>query len=313
MKNEWLFAQTYWGLLRKKQLQQKFLSNYIEGEFSHSFDQFSPSLQFKINYYASWGIVAISEVFATLFERPLTEKERLQSTELSILFALADQLIDQEGWKIDSIDQLLTPISSDSPTFQLAYKILLKYKKEDNIWPTLKQAIKAQSSSHEQKYCADIKKVRSLTYDKGSCTMLIYRSLLTEHLSEKEANTINQLGYCLQLADDLLDVFDDTAEEISTTANLVELEKVVAHYREQVRKGQQLFFKTYQSRGKAAKAFRTFQVLFAISEMAIERYDNNSIKTFNGITLSNLKRSHFIIDMEKVSTVLQSLYYCVRQ
>ncbi|MBR9831534.1 hypothetical protein GYB57_05250 [bacterium] len=313
MKNEWLFAKTYWSLFRKKQLQQQFLSNYIKGELSHSFDQFSPSLQFKINYYASWGVVAISEVFATIFNKPLSEKERLQATEMSLLFALADELIDEDDLNLKSISELTTKNTSHSIRYIEAQRLLVKFQDETSIWPTLQEAIKAQIASQAQKKTSDIDQIRSLTFEKGSWTMLLYRQLIEEKLSVQETQTVKLLGYCLQLADDLLDAFDDTAENISTTANLIDLQKVVSHYRTQVNLAKNSFFTTYGRSKNTVKAFRTFQILFAISEMAVDQFTKNGIVSFHQTDFSWLNRSHFIVDMEKRTTVLRSLAYCGKQ
>jgi hypothetical protein len=313
MKNEWLFAKTYWSLFQKKQLQQKFLSNYIEGELSQSFDQFSPSLRFKINYYASWGVVAISEVFATVFNKSLSEKERQQATEMSLLFALADELIDEDNLDLGSISELTEKNASHSIRYTEAQRLLVKFQNESTIWPTLQAAIKAQIASKAQKEITNIEQVRALTFNKGSWTMLLYRQLIDEKLNDQESKTVKQLGYCLQLADDLLDAFDDTSEKIATTANLIDLHRVVSHYRTQVELAKSSFFSTYGKNKTTLEAFRTFQILFAISEMAVDQFSKNGIKSFHQTDLSLLNRSQYIVDMEKGTTVLRSLSYCGKQ
>ena len=226
---------------------------------------------------------------------------------------LADELIDEDDLNLKSISELTTKNTSHSIRYIEAQHLLVKFQDETSIWPTLQEAIKAQIASQAQKKTSDIDQIRSLTFEKGSWTMLLYRQLIEEKLSAQETQTVKLLGYCLQLADDLLDAFDDTAENISTTANLIDLQKVVSHYRTQVNLAKNSFFTTYGRSKNTVKAFRTFQILFAISEMAVDQFTKNGIISFHQTDFSSLNRSLFIVDMEKRTTVLRSLAYCGKQ
>ncbi len=298
-------------LLKRKKRQQRFLLAHFAEELNY-IQKSDDTLHQKLLYYATWGVVSISEVFADLNKRKLSHEERYLASALSILYALADHMVDELKLNNSETIQYIKGKESKEPTIIWAQQLLKELQQQHAITEYLSEAIEAQLASKEQSAVADVKKVRELTFTKGSLTMLLYRQLIDIPKVNKEKEAVLQLGYTLQLADDIIDAYDDTAEQIHTTANAIDLNAVENYFQSQIAASKRRFFDCYGHSAKTRKAFLQFELLFGISHLALKRFHKMQVTHFTPTAISQHPRSKFIIDMEKPTEALRALWMAVR-
>lgn len=295
-------------LLKRKNRQQQFVQENFAAELS-PIQESNNTLHNKLMYYATWGVVSISEVFADLNKRVLSHEERYLASVLSILYALADYMVDELKLSHSATTLYINGKQSEDLLITWAQKLLTELQNKPAIGEHLSKAIDAQLESKEQTASSTIEKVKELTHRKGSLTMFLYRCLIDAPINETEKAVVLQLGYTLQLADDIIDAYDDTADKINTTANATDLLSVENHFQEQINISKKLFLNSYGGSRRVKKAFLQFELLFGISHFAVKRFKKMNIEQFNTVTILQHRRSNFIIDMEKPSDFLKVLFY----
>ncbi len=304
---------TYFDLYKKHRQQSAFIERYFQ-EKSPLFEQgISKKFRFKLKYYALWGVVGINDCFATIRKNPLNSTEKRMTTEMSLFYALQDEWMDNGELNIKTFDDVFDENLSRNPLFKYTQQLIQTFKSNNTIEPLFYAAIQAQVNSIQQTQLSTIDDIRQITYKKGSLTMLLYRYLLENTINDVEADCIKQIGYTLQLADDIIDAYDDSIEKINTTSNVITLNEVDEYFKEQIKKSKTLYFQYYGNSKTTQKAFRVFQIMFAISSMALDQFQKNGVTTFKDLDFEKYQRKDFIMDMENYRFVLKSLRYCVNQ
>jgi hypothetical protein len=309
-KAGWLIS-LFPNLLVKKRQQEQFLRKNYKKEL-HDVQLSSRPLHSKLFYYATWGVVSISEVFAELYRRKLTAAERRCASSLSLLYALADEMVDNINLSQSDTIEFINGKESEDSRIKWAQQLLNELNSNSKMKEQLSVAIDAQLKSSVQTTTSDLNEVRNLTYHKGSQTMFLYRLLMDPPVSNAEKEAVLQLGYTLQLADDIIDAYDDTADKINTTANLTELKEVENYFQSQIETAKKLFFRYYGNSANTRKAFLQFDLLFGISHLALKRFHKKQITHFKQTSILQHPRSTFIIDMEKPSEVLSALWMVLK-
>ena len=304
------YIYSYLDLYKKHRQQSAFVDRYFQKK-SPLFEQgVSKKFRFKLKYYALWGVVGINDCFATIRNKPLSKVEKLATTEMSLFYALQDEWMDNETLKIKKFEDVFDENLSTNMLFRYTQELIQKFTSNPSIEQLFYDAIQAQVNSIQQTHINSIDEIRKITFEKGSHTMLLYRYLLDMPINKNEIDCINQIGYTLQLADDIIDAYDDTVEKINTTANLIPLNEFSAYFQTQIRKSKILFFDCYGDSKTNRKAYRLFQIMFAISLMALDQFEKNGIDKFTTVTIESKHRKDFIMDMENVKFVIKSLKYC---
>lgn len=311
MKKAWWLLSLFPILLKRKKQQQQFVKAHFSAQLS-CIQSTNQQLYNKLLYYSTWGVVSISEVFAHLHHRDLSQSERFNSSALSLLYALADEMVDH--MQLSKAETLAFINGKPSTDFSINWaQELLQHLKDALPAATyLTNAIQAQINSSDQNTEKDINSIRTLTYKKGCATMLLYRLLINSPISDKEQEAVLQLGYNLQLADDIIDAYDDTAETIHTTANTTDLISVAQYFEKQSEISRQLYFDCYGKSGISEKEFLNFELLFGISNLAMKRFTKIGIATFSPSQISKKKRSKFIIDMENPIDAFKALWTTIK-
>ncbi len=298
-------------LLKRKKRQQRFLQKRFAIQLS-PIQASDHALYNKLMYYATWGVVSISEVFADIHKRALSEEERYLASALSLLYALADHLVDELNLDSNKTFLYIQGKESTEPIIIWAQQLLKELQQQSAISDCLSEAIDAQLKSKKQTEHSTIEKVRALTFEKGSLTMLLYRLLIDASTTNTEKEVVIQLGYTLQLADDIIDAYDDTAEQINSTANSTDLKAVEEYFQGQIASSQKLFFDCYGHSANTKKAFLQFELLFGISHLALQRFHKMQVRHFTSTAILQHPRSRFIVDMEKPTEALKALWITVK-
>tara|TARA_R110002049_G_scaffold247413_9_gene421602 strand:+ start:203 stop:1141 length:939 start_codon:yes stop_codon:yes gene_type:complete len=311
MKKAFVLLPLYSVLLKRKKRQQRFLQERFAEELG-LIQKSDDTLYNKLIYYATWGVVSISEVFSDLNKRVLSHEERYLASALSILYALADYMVDELKLSHSETTLYINGKQSEDPVITWAQKLLTELQNKTAIGEYLSKAIDAQLKSKDQTEYSSPEKVRALTFEKGSLTMLLYRLLIDAPINETEKAAVLQLGYTLQLADDIIDVYDDTTDKINTTANVTDLIPVEKYFQSQIKVSKRLFFDYYGHSANTRKAFLQFELLFGISHLALQRFQKIQITHFTPTSILQQTRSKFIVDMEKPFEAFRALWTAIK-
>lgn len=307
MKKAWWLLSLFPTLLKRKQRQQQF----VKAQFAEQLlliRSTNQPLYNKLIYYSTWGIVSISEVFAHLSQRELTKEERFHASALSLLYALADEMVDNMDLSKEETLAFINGKPTTNAIISWAQELLNQLKAVLSDTTYLEGAIQAQLQSSNQNTEGNIENIRRLTFQKGSTTMFLYRIIVASPISDQEKKVVLQLGYTLQLADDIIDAYDDTFESINTTANTIDLNSVKYYFNDQLEIARKLFFDVYGCNSISEKAFLNFELLFGISHLALKRFEKLDLSIFSATKIEKMKRTQFIIDMEKPSNAFYALW-----
>lgn len=158
----------------------------------------------------------------------------------------------------------------------------------------------------------DVETLATLTSEKGSCSVLLFRCLLDWPVSEAEKNALWAFGSLLQRCDDAFDVWFDRQSQTQTLAtfwlNQNKTEELVADYDLAAKTTQNAFKKLPFSPFHRAMAWNTAATIAAIGKVCSLQYVD--LKKKHG-TLPLDNRKLMVTDMGKWKNRLRALWYWV--
>jgi hypothetical protein len=133
---------------------------------------------------------------------------------------LVDDLNDEVNWSFQDIEKALQENQTEDDSIALLKLFLGKLHKPlpEKYSFYLEKLKIAQNQSMQQvhKTPLDFSALLNLTSEKGAYSFLLYRSILQAPVSLKEEKCLAQIGYILQLTNDLFDVYKDVQSGTQT-------------------------------------------------------------------------------------------------
>jgi hypothetical protein len=150
-----------------------------------------------------------------------------------------------------------------------------------------------------------IDELKTITFNKCGNAFLLIRSILPEVLTDQESDAIFQYGGTAQIGDDILDFYDDIANNQFTLANKLELEELTKLFKTEVLKTYESLFKTLYSKKSIYKTLLRISVFLSVFNLGLQRYKKLNIKTTNWEKIRKMERKTFIIDMAKAANIFK--------
>lgn len=201
----WLPLVFYFSPVRKKYANPKYLA----------------TKELKSHFFKN---LLSTYIFIHWFGRFYDKRLSLRNIFNAFYFPLFWTLQDAATENNENYNEQLKEIKSD---------ILLTIVDKNTFETLVGKVLVAQKNSMQQ-LSGDLSmaELACITAEKAGYSFLLFASMVNTQLSEDSKQTLYNFGEVLQLADDALDVYDDSAESITTLANSLSLAQFEAYYHE---------------------------------------------------------------------------------
>lgn len=296
----------------------KKLIKELNGIFSKIGKKLSAEQEKRIEVYTAI-CYCINLWFSTLRGYKPTSKERTNALYGAAFTSLIDELTDSE--KISS-QQFFSDLESADNCYTNEL-ILVKYlhtklftKASAEFIQSYKHALIIHDQSIEQIGTPklDERKLKQITYNKGSSTTLVCRMALENPMKTDEKEAVLTLGYLLQLLNDMFDIYKDynagqqtlftNTSDIHLTC--LEFEKTYSLFQSQI--------KTLNyNRDAICKCLAFVSTIISRGKVCIEKLKATQATTGNVFELPNYSRKQLVCDMDSPSSIVKSIKYSVAE
>jgi hypothetical protein len=266
-----------------------------------------------------YGTTYLSIVFGALRGRMRSRREKNLFTNLAALAYFFDDLVDayrdsdQSGilWQNNPelYGQTADPSGLALHFLQNIYHALPP-EHADEFKNYMHQVFNVETSGRQMKgRQPDDHELSQVTSDKGGYSVLMFRRVLENNLSDKEKQALYEFGYLVQLCDDIFDIWFDQRDGIHTLPlELVAQNKLpvlVQTFEQQVLTTQKAFYKTVAAPltirqklglGHPGAAWSVILYLVTVTRVCLQHYKNLE-KKHGTLPLDN--RALMVVDMER--------------
>jgi hypothetical protein len=270
-----------------------------------------------------FGTSYLSFIFCTLRDTNRTDDERYLFSNLAALTPFFDDLADAYRHKDDTgtvwhnnpetYGQVADERGLSLHLLQNIYKKLpLQYL---NTFKNMMHAVfNVETEGRQQsEKTLSLAHIEHITADKGGYSVLLFRRLLAHDLGEKEHAALYQLGYLIQICDDILDVWFDRQEGIATIPRYLmeqnRLAELSFFFNLQVDKTHTTFKEMPYPQGRIETAFKMVHFLVSITRLALWQYEQLE-KKYGTIPFD--MRKEMVLDMEQWGNRLRLINWLLK-
>ncbi len=258
--------------------------------------------------------------FGTLRGSKLTEREQRCGLYLGALTPLSDDLTDDHNLASGDI---LTAWDNRSDNFSSAAIVAGRFlynKLLENANDTFAKysalALAAQDESMLQSASEILDEVvlRKITWNKGASSTLLGRSMLSNSLEAGEETAINELGFLLQLTNDVFDVYKDRENKQQTLlTNDCKLSQLLQLFTEGWKQVNHKFLQLNYQKKDTIRFLSQVSTILARGELAFRQLSILEKKSGGVFRLPDYSRQQLICDMEKPANLRASLLISVKK
>jgi len=259
----------------------------------------------KLHNYAIHIVSCIAVVHAILRKKKLSKSERLLQTHLSYMAAIVDMEMDKAV--IIDVASFLKTDSLASKIIEFCIQVLKDSSTllEKDLQEYIDNGIEQQFSSLIQKEKKLItSEVKKLTWQKCGSAFLLSRLLFNEKIDKKEEQFYYQYGGLGQLGDDLLDIYDDKQEGITSLAHLMNLDDLEVLYNQELGVLFAYLKSLNYSDTQKKKVAKIISVVCSVPLLQFDNFKGKNIKFGNQFITGELTRKDTIVDMQSLKVVV---------
>lgn len=310
-----LFVTLAFRVLKWKRIDTSHVIRYLNKELETYKLSIEPTLEKRIKLYVVMSSFTITWL-CTLRGVAPSDSEKKRAHHLAALIPLLDDLSDTLGMSSQEIRNL---VLQDHPTdgkMSLVKKLYQTLVVEcgQGFVRCIDQAALAQDESMKQTQTDILREdeLRTITANKGSLSLLLYRQILSHPEEKGEVEAIAQLGFLLQYLNDMFDIFKDRNEKQQTlftvysnmTARQNEFEEILHSLSRNI---MQLPYPQKNKIKCLAQLFTVTSRGFVLMNQLLACQKSTSDK----FELHSYTRQQLVCDMEKWVNIKSSYLYSV--
>jgi len=310
-----LFISLWRSFERQKQFLKVTLIHDIEQSKREKDNTLTDRDYKKMTGYYGFAVPALlGEGFCMLRGRSMSVKERYAITYMGALTGLFDDFFDEQKISEEHIMEMITKAderianNSNERLFVKFCQVALKNAEDADL--VKKIAVKvfdAQVLSRKQKLpSTELDEIKSITLEKGGLSLLFYRSIFTEPISESEERMLSLLGGIGQLENDIFDIYKDSQQGIRTLATLTnkidDLRKV---YVDMMVQTFEMVRQTPYTRANKNKFLHFISFIICRGLVCLDFLEEKEPQTNHQFVLNQYEKKDLICDMGKVSNTLK--------
>ncbi|CAN5336172.1 hypothetical protein BH20BAC1_BH20BAC1_09390 [soil metagenome] len=285
----------------------------IEGSIYHNGQVLNEQQLKRIKFYTIQSTI-VNKWFATLRGSKIAEEEKRYALYLGALTPLFDDLTDSGSYNAKAILTAWDKRSNDNSSTEIVAGRYLYNKLLENTNPGFvtcsARVLEAQDESMQQMKPAPLSfsSLKTITFKKGAASTMLGRSILLHPLLAGEEEAICQLGYLLQLTNDVFDVHKDyTGNQQTMVTNSDNISTLFDEYKQGWKEVTSKFFNLDYDQKNVTKFLLQVSTILARGYIAFEQLLQCQLRTGNQFNPSLYKRKELICDMEKPVNLKRSI------
>lgn len=324
--NLFRYTATGFQLLGRLSVQKKFLKKVLYPDLMPFIKNHDDSLDerdfAKITKYYGLAVPGVlGEAFALLHGKKMSQSERSTLTYLGVVTGLFDDFFDKKPTPEEHIlsliaDELNAKINgSNEELFSIFYrKALTCSSQKELLKKSVLDIFEAQLASKRQTSpTIDREEIKKITFQKGGCSLAVYRLGMDRVLYKKETAMLHALGSLFQLENDIFDIYKDHQKGIrtlvTTETNMQNLrEEYISLISEFILSVDQL---DYHPKNKK-RFIRIILVVISRGFVALDMLIKNQKPGDPAFVIDQYERKELICDMEKPVNFFRSSHYFAR-
>ncbi|MBI5858812.1 MAG: hypothetical protein HZB42_14365 [Sphingobacteriales bacterium] len=311
-------------LIRNVKRQQKFLQKELGPQLAGAMKNNDSSLDNddikKITHYYGLAVPCIlGEALCVLRGSKMTLQERLALTYQGAMTGLFDDFFDKEMMTDDAVKNFMESpeqIKAASARQQLFldfYKKALQYSHNPELTlHYLRKVYDAQIESKKQALPGALspEQIKNITIDKGGMSVLFYRAVLANPISNEEETALYQMGGLMQFGNDIFDLYKDCLQHIDTLMTTAKkTDEVRAMFGQMMKSSYNSVYKTRYARKNIKKFLRLFSMsLCARCFVCLDQLEKKEMQT-GTFTPYQYNRQDLVCDMDKSRNKWKSVHY----
>ncbi len=273
----------------------------------------------RIYYHGMLG--SITNVWFTVLRgKSQTRQEALAGFYLGAATAVYDDLFDHYDYTMDEslVDLAGGQYKYGNITELLSkgfYDVILKNLKDSAKFNFYLQKVGYEQEASKAQVGGNLSldAIRKITYDKGSYSVALSRSILQHPYATGEAEAVYVLGKLIQLTDDVFDVRRDHLDGVDTL--LTKTKDILLIQKEYIQLINESFRAFYDLDYKQ-KNYIVFcmQIMFVVSRglVALDQLAEAQKRLGGIFDIEKMTREELVCDMEKPGNIWKSFLYTVR-
>ena len=270
----------------------------------------------RIKLYITIGDF-ITNWFFTIRGFKATNKERKRILYLAAIMPLLDDLTD--SLKIPSKDIIKDLKSTNNtlhptiPVIRYLYFKLIENCSEHFIF-TFHRALEVQdkSISQLQEKKLSTKDLKKITYEKGGISIFLFRLILNHPLRKNEEKSIYELGYLIQLINDMFDIHKDYLNKQQTLfTNATSLKTCFNKYNNTLDNVITNFMSLDYDHSNSVKALSKISTITSRAQVCMEQLLACEKSTQGIFKIESYERKQLICDMDTIKNIFKSYKFSV--
>lgn len=309
---------------RKTQTQfnEQFIDSYLQPFYKQYNKQLKDSTLYKIKNIYCIGMPVTVAVYAKLYGRNISQKEREYATLMGICTPLVDDFTDEKTISREAINQLIfspddyKPVTLEEDIVKsIGCHLLKNIKNIDGFSYFLKRTMQAQYWSEKQMHPnVSSEELLKIMLEKGGSSQILPHYIIDEAPTQQTLDTIYLIGGLIQMYGDIFEVYKDFKEGIATIANTCDNYKTLEDYytnecKRFVKMARAL---PYQKHNKELLT-TFFVIIFASGIVPLRMFHKLQIQLGGGILpFEQLERKQVICDMDKPLNLLKATWFAYK-
>ena len=259
----------------------------------------------------------ITNWFFTIRGFKATHKEKQRLLYLAAIMPLFDDLTDTlEIPSKDIIKDLKSTNNTLHPTIpviRFLYFKLIENCSEHFIF-TFHRALEVQdkSISQLQEKKLSTKDLKDITYEKGGISIFLFRLILDHPLRKNEKKSIYELGYLIQLINDMFDIHKDYHNKQQTLfTNATFLRPCFNEYNNTLDNVITNFISLDYDHSNSIKALSKISTITSRAQVCMEQLLACEKSTHGTFKIESYERKQLICDMDSIKNIFKSYKYSV--
>lgn len=310
-----LFRGVLWHIVRfRKGLKQSVTAIYREQH-----EPFNKKYFRRIYTYGGLGCL-LNEWFIVLRGYAPSPQEAKAAFYLGTATAVYDDLFDHYNYTSkDSLDKLAKGLYKDHSVTEkcskLFYDIILDNIKNTSAFKEYLQRVAFHQEESKQQTNSSLSEseLRRITYAKGACSIMLFRSVLSHDIRPGEEQALTLLGALIQLTDDVFDIRQDLLHHVATLPNRTTDIRIVRREYEELLDKTLTAIKRLDYSPKYIRRF-LMQIMMYISRglVCFDQLERVQQKYGGDFQPGTYTRPELVCDMERPINLLRSIWYTIR-
>lgn len=269
----------------------------------------------RVEFYVLQSVL-VAEWVSILRGTKISGEERHRAVCLAALTPIMDDIMDSTSMNASTIIQRVHDTNNTEPILRIAHYLYHSMNYHEAVFDAvIGQALEAQDASLVQirKEFLDEETLKCVTRNKGGYATLLYAVVIDGRMSEAEQEAFLELGYSLQLVNDMFDVFKDRNSGQQTLfTNTHNIESCASFFYDVVDQVCHRFAALPYKPSRIRELLMNVSVIWGRASVCLEQLQSLPASDDQPFATNAFSRKQLICDMEKKANLWKAFKYSAR-